>query len=156
LIGLFDTSVSGQERLTLKTKPRELIARELFDGNPAWYRIDRKGDLVFCVDNDTRKSLKAIQKREDKGEPLGFHCDDFFIEVIENCLCNGLNIVDPSHIGALTDSLIFADGHILDYYDNPDPELIKQTDFYWYPKYMLQSPIEALARYSKVVFTKAH
>ena len=142
-------------KTNLKLKPRELTARELFDGNPAWYRIDRKGDLVICIDNETRKSLKAIQKREDKGEPLGFHCDDFFIDVVEACWCNGLSLVQPEHIGALTDSIIFSDGTILDDYGNPDPELIKETNFYWYPNYMLQSPIEALARYSKVVFVKA-
>lgn len=128
--------------------------------NSASYKITDKG-LEFTVDAQTQHALRLLAANEENGEPVGFHTDELFLELIEHCLCNGLSPVRPEDIGASTSSLLFSEGDYglvghnngKDIYgadhvsENPAP-------VFWYGHYQVRSPIEDLADYGNVIFTE--
>lgn len=131
----------------------EKTRQALWDCNSASYAITPEG-LEFSIDTKTQRALKKLQKLEEKGEPVGFHTDELFIELIESCLCNGLSLVRPEVIGALTSSLILTEGDVLDAHGDPDVAAINESKFYWYPNYAIRSPLEDLTETRKVTFTE--
>lgn len=125
----------------------------LWNCNSASYKITSEG-LEISIDRQTRQTLRKLQLLEEGGEPVGFHTDELFLELIEHCLGNGLSTVQPEHIGALTSSIILCEGNILDDHGEPVAALIAETKCYWYANYQIRSPIEDLVAHSKVIFTE--
>lgn len=120
----------------------------LWDCNSASYKVTSAG-IEITIDAKTQKALKRLQKLEEKGEPVGFHTDELFIELIEHCLCNGLSTARPEDIGALTSSIILSEFSLQD-----DDTYEDDAVFYWYPNYQVRSPIEDLTEFRKVTFTQ--
>lgn len=119
----------------------------LWDCNGATYEITDAG-LEISIDAKTQKALAGLHELEKNGEPVGFHTWEVLSEVIERCLCNGLTLVKPDEIGALTDSMILSESSADD--DGKFPE---DSAFYWFPDYQVKSPIEDLVQNGKVIFT---
>lgn len=63
---------------------------------------------------------------------------------------HGLCRVKPSDIGAFTDAPIFTESLA-----QSDMTYPGNAVFYWFPNYMLENPLETLARTGKVFFVKA-
>lgn len=106
------------------------------------YDITEHG-LVFTADAETQQEIQELMK-EESATYWSVVCD-----VFEHATCNGLSFVYPEDIGALTDSIIFADDS-----QDDDGQYGEETQFFWFPDYQVTDPIEVLATTGKVVFVK--
>lgn len=132
----------------------------LWDCKSATYKITKE-DLVFSIDKQTQKALRKLQKLEKKGEPVGFHTDELFLELVENCLCNGLSTIRPEDVAALTSSMLFSEGDygLVGHFDEKDQygedhNSENPAPVFWFPNYAVKSPIEDLVEHGKVTFTQ--
>jgi hypothetical protein len=109
------------------------------------YRIDQTRNQLIIEVTDHAAFAEFI-KEHTLLEDL--QTDNAFIEAIENLLCNGLSTVRPEEIGALTDSIILSEFPPPDMSDHyPD-----DARFFWFPDYMLRSPLQDLRKHGKVIF----
>lgn len=104
------------------------------------YKILPNGNL--CITLNDKSALDDIE--------LDDYTDNTFLDLIEDCWCNGLSIVNPDDVGALTDSIILSDDSLDD-----DDEYPVDTTFWWYPNYQVKAPIEDLRENGCVIFSKA-
>lgn len=109
------------------------------------YEILKNGNLKIMITEEERKELQEIIDCDE-----GCECTDhFFIEAIEDVICNGLMLVSPEDVGALTDSLILSEGSHDDNGDFPNDSII-----WWFPEYQTVSPGVELLENKCVIFTK--
>ena len=108
------------------------------------YEITDEG-LVFTADVDTRWEIE--EQLFDKGK--NYYAA--VAEVFEYPICNGLSWVEPEDVGALTNSVIFSDASLQDDGTYPD-----DAQFFWYPAYQIEDPVETLMNTGKVIFEKAN
>ncbi len=112
---------------------------------PSW-TVEPNGDLKITI-NDPEDQAELKEK-----VAAGDTSDSLFIDAIDHALGNGLNLVRPETIGALTSSLILSDVPVFDEEDANDAEGAK---FWWYPDYQVRSPVEDLAEKGFVIFKPA-
>ena len=101
-------------------------------------------ELVFTADSDTREEIAVMIDSKE------YNYYQLAGDVFEYAICNGLSWVAPEDIGAMTDSLIFSDSTPHD-----DGVYAADANFYWFPNYQVECPIETLTQMGRVVFTKA-
>lgn len=100
------------------------------------YEILENGNLKISVANDEE-----------------FNQDGDFFDCFEPVLTNGLTLVQPELIGALTDSPILTDSCIDDCTSQKD---IEEMVFWWYPEYETTCFIEQLENQGYIIMTKAN
>jgi hypothetical protein len=110
------------------------------------YSINDNGDLVFKL---TDEGQDFIQEAINDGTNI--QSDDFFMELVEGPLCNGLQEIRPEETGDLTSSLIFSD----DCERNDLGELVACNKRYWFPDYAIRSPADDLNKKGECIFTAA-
>lgn len=103
------------------------------------------GALRFIANNDDRADLAYAYK--EGGYPRAEST------VIDLVVGNGLDFVLPEHIGALTDSPIFAEGFFFD--DDNNPHLEDDAKVWWFPDYAIRDPWAELRNKGRVDFTRA-
>lgn len=104
------------------------------------------GSLQITLTEDGMEALEELQQNAE------FSDLDIFFRLVEYNLCNGYSSVPPELIGALTDSVIIADGIIDEETTEEDFNSIKT---WWYPEYAVCSYIEPLKTKEGLIFTKA-
>lgn len=111
------------------------------------YHILENGDLQFTLTESGKEELIELLENVNTNQ----HTDaDAFYKLTEGPMCNGLSFINPEDIGALTDSLIIADGVI----DDETPEDAK-INVWWFPEYMVKSYLDDFEKQGFVIFTKA-
>lgn len=109
------------------------------------YRIDKAKNQLLIEVTDPAAFAEFIAEH---ARQENLQSDNTFLAAIEQLLCNGLSTVRPEAIGALTDSIILS--------ECPEPEqdasYPEDARFFWFPDYMLHSPLEDLIRYGRVIF----
>lgn len=102
------------------------------------YEIQKNGNLRIYPDEE-----ELVELREKSDDEL---CQDkLMYEYFEYITCNGLTWVDPHEIAGLTEAPILSDG---------DP-LAPNSKIWWYPNYMVRSPLKDIRDYGECIFTKA-
>ncbi len=109
------------------------------------FTISNSGNLIITLDKEGEEFL-AEQDEEKKTD------EDIFIDLIEYHLCNGYSLVRPEHIGALTDSLLIADG-IID--DETTDEQASNINVWYYNYYMVTSYLSDLKSLGYVIWNRA-
>lgn len=97
------------------------------------------GNLKITLTEEGKNELPALK------EMCGPNDEAIMLNLLEYHLCNGYSIVPPENVGALTASLIIADGLV---------EEDTATKFWWYPQYEGVSYIHNIEA-DGVIFTKA-
>ena len=112
----------------------------------ATFKQLENGDLELSIDNNDCEAI--IEMREEKSMADG----DIFLDIFEKQFCNGYAMVLPENIGALTDGILISDTII-------DEETTKEeTDSakIWHnPNYQIESEIDVLINYGKIIFELA-
>lgn len=109
------------------------------------YEILPNGDLKFTLDTD--EQAEWAEKLSD---------DDWidFVEIFADTGLRGnceLDNIPPEAVGALTDSVIIADG-----VDHDPGGVIGAVDnVWWFPNYMIEDPAETLIKTGEVIFKAA-
>ena len=102
------------------------------------------GNLVVTLTPEGKQEIaEAIADEKNIGS------DDFMLNLFEHPLCNGWSEIRPEDIGALTSSPIFSDEATFD----DDGNLKSVGRVYWFPNYQIESPVETLNEYGRVIFT---
>lgn len=108
------------------------------------FDIDNSGNLIITLTEEGKQWLNDYDKVDtDEG------C---FIELIEDKLANGYSLVDPEHIGALTNSLLIADGTID---EETAAEDYVNTNVWYYNYYAVRSYLDDLKSQGYVIWNKA-
>lgn len=108
------------------------------------FNVDNSGNLVISLTEEGKQWLAENEETEQNDESL-------FIELIEYQLCNGYNLVAPENIGALTSSLLIADG-TLD--EETTEEEARNTNVWHYNYYAIRSYLDDLKEQGYVVWNK--
>ena len=107
----------------------------------AQFQIE-KGRLIFAL---TDEGKRHVSNAIADGGVIG--SDASFLDLVEWPLCNGLSLVPPEDIGALTSSLIFSDCCVGD-----DGEWPADARYFWFERYQIESPAETLTTKGAVEF----
>lgn len=107
------------------------------------YSITKHGDLEITVTRDERNHLKA--DKDDANFLSDAYMTDFFEVMTAN---SELEWIAPEAIGALTDAPILG----VVRYDGNGGEVYK---VWWYPNYMVRSPVQDLLEDGVCIFQKA-
>lgn len=108
------------------------------------FNVTPEGDLKITLTEEGRQELIEMLESQTQTD------EDIFLSLIESQLCNGYHTVLPEHIGALTDSIILANG-IVDLDTSAEAEI----DVWWFPDYQVKSYTEDLLNNGEVTFTNA-
>jgi len=105
------------------------------------------GNINFTLTDEGRK---FVENPDSEVHPM-YTDEDIFLEMIENHLCNGLSLIRPEQIGALTESVLISDESIM---EPDDPDYREWHGKLWYfNHYMVQSYMEALCSPEGITFT---
>ncbi len=107
--------------------------------------FEEKGDHLIIKLTD-----EGITEFADMSANEFLSSEDMFVRLMEYQLCNGYHLIEPKTVGALTESLIIADG-ICD--EETTEEEFKNTKFWWFPNYQIISYTEEL-ELGGIFFTK--
>lgn len=110
---------------------------------PSWEELP-DGSVKITI-NDP-EDLAELKEKVAAGDTS----DNLFTDAIDHVLGNGLNLVRPELIGALTDSLILSDVPV-----NEEGDDTTGAKFWWYPDYQVRSPVQDLAEKGSVIFQSA-
>jgi hypothetical protein len=106
------------------------------------FTFDKDGDLVITLNKGHKREIKDMLKTKNY--------EDVFIELIEDYLCNGWEIVTPESIGALTDALILSNEVVRDDYG----EIMDLDRVYSYDMYAVRGYIDPLLEDGKMIWRK--
>jgi hypothetical protein len=107
-------------------------------GNYVNLSEDKAGNLVITLNWNGAQYANSLNELPD------------LPELLEDHLCNGLDMLQPEQVGALTDSVILSDCAI----DNDMGEIIQCDYVWWFPNYQVENPVETLYSEGRVVFTR--
>lgn len=108
------------------------------------FNVDNSGNLIITLTEEGKQWLNEYDK---------VNTDEFcFIELIEYQLCNGYSLVNPETVGALTSSLLLADG-TLD--DETTEEEARNTNVWYYNWYAVKTYLDDLKEQGYVIWYKA-
>src|SRR5688500_16695805 len=107
------------------------------------FDVDNSGNLVITLTEEGKQWLNDYDKVSTD--------EDCFIELIEDKLCNGYSLVNPEDIGALTSSLLIADG-VLD--NETTEEEARNTNVWYYNWYAVRSYLDDLKTQGYVIWNK--
>lgn len=123
------------------------------------WKVLENGDLKIYVMEGEKRNFKRFI-REGRAEDRDFSAREKTMwEAFEGIIESGLEWVAPERIGALTSAPILSDWHWPMYPDHegeldgsapPD-----DVQVWWYPNYMVRSPIDDLIEDGYTIFTKA-
>lgn len=104
---------------------------------------DCKG-LTIKLTSIGRKELKArLEGKGYKSSP-----NYIFLDLIEDWLCNGWEVIKPEEIGALTSALILSNEIVRNKYN----EVIDIGKVYWYSDYQIKSEVQELFDNGEILF----
>ena len=106
-----------------------------------FYKITNNGNLQIICDTETQQELVEL------GDNIVQDCHMY--DCFESIICNGLSWISPETIGALTDAPILSEGNLDD-----NGNYTNDLPVYWYPNYMVRSPLEDLRDYCQTIFVK--
>lgn len=109
------------------------------------YSIDSVKNQLIIEVADAANFLEFI---EEHTVAKDLQTDNTAIAALENLLCNGLSTVRPEEIGALTDSIILSECSP----PNEGESYPSDACFFWFPDYMLRSPLQDLIENGSVTF----
>lgn len=109
------------------------------------FDIDHAGNLVITLTPEGREWLTENYSKDENDENI-------FIELNEYQLCNGFNLVNPEDIGALTSSLLIADGWIN---EETTPAQAQHINVWYYNYYVIHSYLHDLQNQGYVIWNKA-
>jgi hypothetical protein len=109
------------------------------------YQILPNGDLKFTLDSDEQAEWK-----EELADKEWIDFVEIFAETGLRGNCE-LDNIPAEAVGALTDSVIIADG--VDY--DPGGVIGAVGNVWWFPNYMVEDPAETLVNTGEVIFTAA-
>ena len=106
-------------------------------------RKTENGDLQILLNATGRRELELIEKVRER---LGI--DAALVELLEDHLCNGWELVRPEEIGALTSALLLSDE-----VDRDEVGEIRAVGrVYWNPDYAVCDEVEQLREKHAVLF----
>lgn len=109
------------------------------------FDVDNSGNLVITLTNEGREWLAENEETEQNDQ-------DLFIELIEYQLCNGYNLVQPEDVGALTSSLLIANGT---FDDETTEEEARNTNVWYYNYYAIRSYLADLKEQGYVIWNNS-
>ena len=110
------------------------------------FDINNSGNLEITLTKEGREFLTEQWKKENDDDI------QIFTDLIEYQLCNGFHFVNPEDIGALTSSLLIADG-IID--EETTPEQAQETNVWYYNYYAIHSYLHDLKEQGYVIWNHA-
>jgi len=117
--------------------------KHVFVGEYVDLRKTENGDLQIRLNDTGRRDLAEF---EGVRERLGI--DAALVELLEDHLCNGWELVRPEEVGALTSALLLSDE-----VDRDDLGDIRGVGcVYWDPDYAVCDEVESLREKQVVVF----
>jgi hypothetical protein len=105
--------------------------------------IDPHGRLHIKLNPDARAEVEWIAESANTDQ-------EALLEIIDEHLGESLWSIEPWHIGAMTDSIVLADGY-LDIWSEARDYLI--TNIWWYPNYAVESYTDVLLEQGEIVFS---
>lgn len=95
-----------------------------------------------------REELRDL--RTEEGE-WAKGTDAILLDLLEDHLANGLDVIQPEEIGALTSALILSDTVVR----NDNGEIVSVETVYWFPDYAIRSEVNDLWDDGEVIFLAA-
>ena len=115
----------------------------------SYIEIEKKEDgIVLKLTDEGREELNALRFGVD-GWVKG--TNDILLDMLEDHLCNGWEMVPPEDIGALTSAPILSEEVVRDDYGT----LVSVGKVYWFPNYQIECELETMLETGEVFFPAA-